>query len=92
MSSEPQTVGPSIEERTGPAPLVAGLAFKVLLGLLVLLGIVGFGLGLASGQAGRAWQAYLVNLLVWLGIAQGDSCRFPSPQELCSRHSPRVFE
>jgi hypothetical protein len=71
MSSEPQTVGPSMEERTAPTPPVAGLAFKVLLGVLVLLGIAGFGLGLASGQADRAWQAYLVNLLVWLGIAQG---------------------
>src|SRR5215471_12724649 len=71
MSSEPHSVGPAIEQRTAPAQPVAGFAFKVLLGVLVLLGIVGFGLGLASGQADRAWQAYLVNLLVWLGIAQG---------------------
>jgi len=71
MSAEPQTVGTAIEERTGtPAP-VASSAFKFLLGVLVLLGIFGFLLGLESGQADRAWQAYLVNLLVWLGIAQG---------------------
>src|SRR5215475_11967057 len=71
MGSEPQTAGIAIEGRTGQSPAIAGFAFKALLAVLVLLGIVGFGLGLASGQADRAWQAYLVNLLVWLGIAQG---------------------
>jgi len=71
MSSEPQIPGTAIEERTGTVAPVAGFAFKVVLGVLVLLGIFGFALGLTSGQADRAWQAYLVNLLVWLGIAQG---------------------
>src|SRR5262249_8058420 len=71
MGSEPQTAGIAIEGRTGQAPAVAGFAFKALLAVLVLLGIVGFGLGLASGQADRVWQAYLVNLLGWLGSGPG---------------------
>ena len=50
---------------------VAGTAFKGLLVVFVLIGVVGFAAGLSSGNAGRVWQAYLVNFLVWLGIAQG---------------------
>ncbi len=54
-----------------PVAPLAGAAFKGLLALLVLLGIVGFAAGLSSGQADHVWQAYLVNFLFWLGIAQG---------------------
>jgi hypothetical protein len=50
---------------------IAGAAFKGLMVALVALGIIGFVAGLASGRADHVWQAYLVNLLVWLGIAQG---------------------
>src|SRR5215472_6509370 len=71
MSAEPKIDGGRIEERTATAAPVASFAFKFLLGVLVLVGIFGFLFGLESGQADRAWQAYLVNLLVWLGIAQG---------------------
>jgi len=50
---------------------VAGTAFKGVLVVLVLLGVAGIAAGLSSSNADRVWQAYLVNLLVWLGIAQG---------------------
>src|SRR5947207_6214123 len=49
---------------------IAGAAFKGLMVILVLAGIVGFIAGYASGGADRVWQAYLVNFLFWLGIAQ----------------------
>jgi hypothetical protein len=39
--------------------------------LLVALGLIGFGIALTQGFAQRAWEAFLVNLLFWLGIAQG---------------------
>ena len=39
--------------------------------LLVAAGAVGFGFAVTRGPAVRAWGAFLVNLLFWLGIAQG---------------------
>lgn len=39
--------------------------------VLVLAGVAGFGVAVARGAAPRAWDAFLVNLLFWLGIAQG---------------------
>src|SRR2546427_13116909 len=38
---------------------------------LVLVGAAGFGVAVTRGAAPRAWEAFLVNLLFWLGIAQG---------------------
>ncbi|MBF6568083.1 MAG: hypothetical protein IVW54_04310 [Candidatus Binataceae bacterium] len=37
------------------------------------IGLIGFGLAISQGGAltARAWQAYLLNLLFWMGIAQG---------------------
>jgi hypothetical protein len=45
--------------------VVAGFA------ALVLVGTAAFAVALADGGAARAWEAFLVNLLFWLGIAQG---------------------
>jgi len=39
--------------------------------LLVVAGVTSFAFALARGPALRAWEAFLVNLLFWLGIAQG---------------------
>src|SRR6266851_2387291 len=39
--------------------------------IAVVAGVLAFGVGLADGGAVRAWQAFLVNLLFFLGIAQG---------------------
>ena len=40
----------------------------------VALGIVGFVLAMATGSTQRVWEAFLVNLLFWMGIAQGGIC------------------
>jgi hypothetical protein len=39
--------------------------------IAVVAGVLAFGVGLTDGGAVRAWQAFLVNLLFFLGIAQG---------------------
>ncbi len=39
--------------------------------LLTACGMIGFGLAFALGLRLRVWEAFLVNLLFWLGIAQG---------------------
>ena len=38
---------------------------------LLLVGLAGFALAFTRGAALRAWESFLVNLLFWLGIAQG---------------------
>ncbi len=40
----------------------------------VVLGVAGFVLAMATGSAQRVWEAFLVNLLFWMGIAQGGIC------------------
>jgi hypothetical protein len=37
----------------------------------VLIGVVAFAAALTDGAALRAWEAFLVNLVFWLGVAQG---------------------
>jgi hypothetical protein len=74
MAAKQQAVRLNAKEREAAAQAsapVAGAAFKGLLAVLVLAGIAAFAAGLSGGRADRVWQAYLVNLLVWLGIAQG---------------------
>jgi hypothetical protein len=38
---------------------------------LIAVGLIAFAIALTQGLAQRAWEAFLVNLLFWLGIAQG---------------------
>ena len=38
---------------------------------LIAIGVVTFVIGLASSHPERAWQAYLINFLLWSAIAQG---------------------
>jgi hypothetical protein len=45
-----------------------------LLGAAVLIGVVAFALAIVDGSSLRAWEAFLVNLLFWMGIAQGGIC------------------
>jgi hypothetical protein len=48
-------------------------------GVLAAVGILGFIAALGTGQDDRVWQAYLVNFLFFMGIAQGGvllSCGF----------------
>ena len=39
--------------------------------VLVVIGVVAFMVGLTSQHPERAWQAYLINFLLWSAIAQG---------------------
>lgn len=61
-----------------PIQLALG-SWTVLAAILVAVGVIGFFFALSQGMAARAWQAYLVNLLFWIAIAQGGvvvSCAF----------------
>jgi hypothetical protein len=45
--------------------------FWLLYAALIVIGFGTFIFGLGSQHAGRAWQAYLINFLLWSAIAQG---------------------
>jgi hypothetical protein len=50
---------------------VAGTTMKAVAGAMIVLGAIAFVLALIRGGAAIAWEAYLVNLLFFLGVAQG---------------------
>jgi hypothetical protein len=54
-----------------PVEAVAGTTTTAVAGLFVALGAIAFVLAMLRGGAATAWEAYLVNLLFFLGIAQG---------------------
>jgi hypothetical protein len=60
----------SAEIDSRSAPSVVGWPLTIVMALLVVAGVLAFAFALGSGIAERAWQAYLVNLLVFMGIAQ----------------------
>ncbi len=62
-SHRPAAPGPAFELPAQPLSTIAVV--------LVIVGIIGFGAALSYGLSARAWEAYLVNLLFWLGVAQG---------------------
>jgi hypothetical protein len=43
----------------------------VLLAAAVIIGVIAFFLAIMGGGAPRVWEVFLVNLLFWMGIAQG---------------------
>jgi len=62
--------------RSGPSgtPPAANLPAQPLTNIayvLIALGLIAFAIAVTSGLAQRAWEAFLVNLLFFLGIAQG---------------------
>jgi hypothetical protein len=67
---------PAVKPRPAtPVPPPAEFAVPArVVGVLILLAAVGsvaFAVALWAGAASHAWQAFLVNLLFWLGVAQG---------------------
>ncbi len=44
--------------------------WRILLWVLLVGGVLMFIAGLAMGQAERTWEAFLINLLFWGGMAQ----------------------
>src|SRR5258708_19666859 len=72
-------------EAMKPTPIesVAGATMRTLAGAMIVVGAIAFALALMRGEAAIAWQAYLVNLLFFLGVAQGalvPSSSFYPPQ------------
>src|ERR1700730_5857888 len=47
------------------------IALVVVLGALTLIGVAGFVIGVTTETEPHAWQAFLVNFLFFLGVAQG---------------------
>jgi hypothetical protein len=54
-----------------PVESVAGATMIAAAGVLAVLGAIAFVVAILRGSAATAWEAYLVNLLFFLGIAQG---------------------
>ncbi|HEY6301269.1 MAG TPA: NrfD/PsrC family molybdoenzyme membrane anchor subunit [Candidatus Binatus sp.] len=54
-----------------PVESVAGTTMRAVAGAMIVIGAIAFGLALMRGGAAIAWEAYLVNLLFFLGVAQG---------------------
>ena len=54
-----------------PVEAVAGTTMTAVAGVLAALGAIAFVIALLRGGAATAWEAYLVNLLFFLGVAQG---------------------
>jgi hypothetical protein len=54
-----------------PVESVAGATMRTLAGAMIVVGAIAFVLALMGGDAAIAWQVYLVNLLFFLGVAQG---------------------
>jgi hypothetical protein len=59
-----------IENDTKPMQINQTKAYWVFF-ILVAIGVATFIFGLTSGHPERAWQAYLINFLLWSAIAQG---------------------
>src|SRR5258708_36379033 len=61
------------DRATAPSPVesVAGTTMTTVAGLFVVVGAIAFVVAILRGGATTAWEAYLVNLLFFLGIAQG---------------------
>ncbi len=54
-----------------PVESVASTTMRAVAGVMMVIGVIAFGLALMRGGAAIAWEAYLVNLLFFLGVAQG---------------------
>jgi hypothetical protein len=54
-----------------PVESVAGATMQLAAGAMIALGAIAFVIALLRDDAATAWEAYLVNLLFFLGIAQG---------------------
>lgn len=54
-----------------PVQSVAGATMQTVAGAMIALGAIALVVALLRGDVATAWEAYLVNLLFFLGIAQG---------------------
>ena len=54
-----------------PVDSVAGATMQLVAGAMIAVGAIAFVIALLRNDAATAWEAYLVNLLFFLGVAQG---------------------
>jgi hypothetical protein len=54
-----------------PVESVAGTTMRSIAGAMIALGAIAFVIAILRGDPATAWEAYLVNLLFFLGVAQG---------------------
>jgi hypothetical protein len=72
MSSNLQTARRErVAMKPRPVETVAGATMQTVAGAMIVIGAIAFVFALMRGGAAIAWQAYLVNLLFFLGVAQG---------------------
>src|SRR5579862_2118693 len=72
MSTNPRTAHRErATMKPTPVESVAGATMQIVAGAMIVVGAIAFVLALMHGGAAIAWQAYLVNLLFFLGVAQG---------------------
>ncbi len=71
MSTTLKAVRGDSDSAVRPVESVAGTTTMAVGCVLVALGAIGFAIALLRGDAATAWEAYLVNLLFFLGVAQG---------------------
>jgi hypothetical protein len=56
---------------TPPAVNLPAQPLTTIAYVLIALGLIAFAIAATHGLAQRAWEVFLVNLLFWLGVAQG---------------------
>jgi len=71
MSTTLRAVRGNDAARVRPVEAVAGVTMIAAASMCVALGAIAFVVAIRRGSAATAWEAYLVNLLFFLGIAQG---------------------
>ena len=73
MSAHPEASGPpkAPESIPGATGVRAPIALVAILVALTLLGVAGFVFGVMTEVEPHAWEAFLVNFLFFLGVAQG---------------------
>jgi hypothetical protein len=72
MSTNPQTAHRArADAKPQPVESVAGTTIQAVGFVMIVIGAIAFAFALTRGGAAIAWQAYLVNLLFFLGVAQG---------------------
>jgi len=70
-ANQPASLGAAAIRPIGEPVEIDWLRLNTIAAVLLIVGLAGFVIALAAGAADRVWQAWLVNLLFFLGVAQG---------------------
>jgi hypothetical protein len=72
MSPNPQTASHRFGDAMPPEVDLPNQPLSTIAYVLIAIGVIAFGIAASRDSlAARAWEAFLVNLLFWLGVAQG---------------------